>query len=229
MRLITLIFGCALAAAGPAAAATLANASFETGDLSSWNFTAGDAQVVTDADDAIVVPPLGQHYQATQGRWFAQLTAGPTAGTYSTLSQTFTLAGGGYVSFDAAFLAFDYLPYDDDAYVRVYNAATNAILFASSVAAVGDQGHTPWTRAASGLLGAGSYVFEAGVRNTIDPDTFYSSRLLLDNITIAALPPPPPPPPPGGVPEPATWTMMLLGFGAMGAMVRRRRRIACLR
>jgi hypothetical protein len=33
----------------------------------------------------------------------------------------------------------------------------------------------------------------------------------------------PPPPNPGAVPEPATWTMMILGFGAAGAMVRRRR------
>jgi len=30
------------------------------------------------------------------------------------------------------------------------------------------------------------------------------------------------PPPVGGVPEPASWAMMLLGFGAMGAMMRRR-------
>ena len=28
---------------------------------------------------------------------------------------------------------------------------------------------------------------------------------------------------PGGVPEPATWTMMIMGFGAMGAALRRRR------
>jgi hypothetical protein len=29
----------------------------------------------------------------------------------------------------------------------------------------------------------------------------------------------------GGVPEPATWTMMLLGFGGLGAMLRRRRAV----
>ncbi|TAL35659.1 MAG: PEP-CTERM sorting domain-containing protein [Phenylobacterium sp.] len=28
------------------------------------------------------------------------------------------------------------------------------------------------------------------------------------------------------VPEPATWTMMILGFGAAGAMLRTRRRLA---
>ena len=31
------------------------------------------------------------------------------------------------------------------------------------------------------------------------------------------------PPTPGGVPEPATWAMMLLGFGAIGTMLRRRK------
>lgn len=32
------------------------------------------------------------------------------------------------------------------------------------------------------------------------------------------------PPPVAGVPEPATWTMMLIGFGAIGGHVRRERR-----
>jgi PEP-CTERM motif len=41
-----------------------------------------------------------------------------------------------------------------------------------------------------------------------------------------AAPPPPPPPPPGGVPEPATWAMMIIGFGAAGSMIRRRRGVA---
>jgi hypothetical protein len=31
---------------------------------------------------------------------------------------------------------------------------------------------------------------------------------------------------PGGVPEPATWAMMLVGFGGLGAMLRRRRSVA---
>jgi len=32
----------------------------------------------------------------------------------------------------------------------------------------------------------------------------------------------------GGVPEPATWTMMILGFGGMGAVLRRRRQAVAL-
>ncbi len=31
---------------------------------------------------------------------------------------------------------------------------------------------------------------------------------------------------PGGVPEPATWTMMIVGFGGLGAVLRRQRRVA---
>lgn len=34
------------------------------------------------------------------------------------------------------------------------------------------------------------------------------------------------PPPPPGVPEPVTWVMMLLGFGAVGYAVRRHRRVS---
>ena len=32
--------------------------------------------------------------------------------------------------------------------------------------------------------------------------------------------------PPGAVPEPTTWALMILGFGGVGAAIRRRARIA---
>jgi PEP-CTERM motif len=38
--------------------------------------------------------------------------------------------------------------------------------------------------------------------------------------------PTPPPPPPSGTPEPATWTMVILGVGLTGFAVRRRRALA---
>jgi hypothetical protein len=37
--------------------------------------------------------------------------------------------------------------------------------------------------------------------------------------------PPPPPPPPPGVPEPQNWALMILGFGTIGTVWRRRRTI----
>jgi hypothetical protein len=36
-------------------------------------------------------------------------------------------------------------------------------------------------------------------------------------------PPPPPPPPPPAIPEPASWAMLIAGFGLVGAVQRRRR------
>ncbi|MGN6849580.1 MAG: PEPxxWA-CTERM sorting domain-containing protein [Sphingomicrobium sp.] len=40
-------------------------------------------------------------------------------------------------------------------------------------------------------------------------------------IVTQQVPPPPPPPPPPAVPEPASWAMMLVGFAAIGGMLRR--------
>lgn len=50
-------------------------------------------------------------------------------------------------------------------------------------------------------------------------------------ITVADNPPgggnPPPPPPPGpAVPEPDTWLMLTIGFGALGGILRRRRKLS---
>jgi len=41
-------------------------------------------------------------------------------------------------------------------------------------------------------------------------------------------PPAAPPPPPPGVPEPATWAMMLVGFGGLGVAMRSRRRASAI-
>lgn len=213
MRLSKILLGSILAAGVslPAQAATLTNTGFEAGDLSGWDYTSGYVEVVTEADDAVVSPPFGEHFTATEGTYFVRLIAGESSGTYTTLIQSFALSGASRVSFDAAFLAFDYFPYDDDGYVRIFSTTSNEIVFASSVAAVGDLGHTSWARFTSGPLASGDYVLEAGIRNLDDPDPSYSSQLLLDNVSIAA------------VPEPTTWAMMILGFGSAGAILRRRR------
>jgi len=213
MKFQTLAVTAALSAAlaFPAAASTLVNAGFETGDLAGWTASGGTVEVITDADDFWQVAPLGQHYVATEGVEFARLTASDSL-DYTTLSQSFTLFAASLVSFDTAFLAFDSLPYDDDGYVRIFNQDTNDIVFQSSVTAVGDFGHTDW-QTFSRSLGAGTYTLEAGVRNGLDVG--FDSQLLLDNVAVTA--------DGAAVPEPATWALMVLGFGGAGALLRRRR------
>jgi hypothetical protein len=219
MKLLHLAATAALAAglAASAHADGLTNAGFETGDLGGWTASDRFVQVVTFADDAIQTPPLGEHFTPTGGGFFAQLTAGLDVGVYSLLSQDFTVSGSATVSGDAAFLAFDSAPFNDDAYVRILNADTGALvfsLFASDVNTAGDFGHTDWTHFTSGVLGSGAYTLQAGVRNNPeDTDNAFSSELIVDSFSVSG----------AAVPEPATWGLMLLGFGGLGAMLRRRR------
>lgn len=223
MTIKTVALGLAIAAAlsVPAHAADILNGGFETGDLTSWTYSDGFVSVVTSADDAIQTLPFGEHFLPTGGDNFAQLFAGVDVGTYSLLSQDFTISAASRVSGDAAFLAFDYAPYNDDAYVRIFNANTNIILFMSDVLTVGDLGHTHWTHFTSAVLGAGTYTLEAGVRNNPeDLDNSYSSQLLVDSFAVT---PEPVVNDGGAVPEPASWMLMILGFGGLGAVLRRRR------
>jgi hypothetical protein len=217
MNLKSILLGCALATVFslPAHAGTVLNGGFETGDLANWTFTNGFVEVVTDADDAIATPPFGEHFTATEGTYFARLTAGADLSVFTVLNQPFQVLAASQLSGDAAFLAFDYLPYDDDAFVRIYSASTDEVVFSSSVAAVGDYGHTSWTGFTSGPLAAGSYILEAGVRDNVELG--FSSQLLLDNVAVTALPTTP-------VPEPAAWALMILGFASLGALLRTRRR-----
>lgn len=61
------------------------------------------------------------------------------------------------------------------------------------------------------------YLFDAG---TIGLDTFTLAFSAASTVTLFKTGSPPPP----SVPEPATWAMMLMGFGAAGAALRRSRR-----
>jgi len=57
-------------------------------------------------------------------------------------------------------------------------------------------------------------------------DSFTLKYLASSNAVLyhtGSPPPPPPPPPPPGVPEPATWALMIGGFGMVGTTLRRRR------
>jgi len=196
--------GIVLQAASAQAATTFTNGSFEAG-LTGWS--ANSEFIVTpsayDHDDhAGTFSPYGP----VEGSSFASLLAdGPVEAV--ALSQTFTTSGGLFSGW-AAFSSSDAMPYNDFGYVKLFNDSTTHLLFAKNVNLVGAYGQTGWTQFSAALT-AGTWTVEAGVLN--DRDNFNPSHLLLDNFAMAE------------APEPATWALMLTGFGALGATLRRRR------
>lgn len=54
----------------------------------------------------------------------------------------------------------------------------------------------------------------------------FDNEVMFQNLVTARTGAPPPPPPNGSVPEPATWAMMLLGFGFVAGAMRSRRQRA---
>ncbi|WP_235902523.1 PEPxxWA-CTERM sorting domain-containing protein [Sandarakinorhabdus oryzae] len=62
-------------------------------------------------------------------------------------------------------------------------------------------------------LGAGSGYTQIGI----------SSAFIIAGLATEIILDPPPPPPPPGVPEPQSWALLILGFGAVGTRLRRRR------
>jgi len=202
MKLNILLAGATIATAtllsAAAANAGVLNGSFENADLSGWS--GGNFVLTTNSNG----------YLPTDGVFLAKGDAGCGDGVYCTLSQTFSTTGGEF-SGDAAFVANDYLPFNDDAFVSISDGETT--LFFSSISAVGDFGTSGWTHFTH-TLAAGSYTVTAGVRN--NGDNGYSSQILIDNFAVAE----------GGVPEPASWALMLTGFLGAGATLRNRRRMA---
>jgi len=64
-----------------------------------------------------------------------------------------------------------------------------------------------------GYTSAGNDIYGIG----IGPGAASNDSFAIDDLRFAAG---------GGVPEPATWAMMLMGFGGLGAVLRRRSRVA---
>ena len=73
------------------------------------------------------------------------------------------------------------------------------------------------TASATGLTAGATYTLSFIVGDV--GDTRYDSAVLIQGGTVGTTQTPP-----GAVPEPSTWAMMLLGFGAVGYTMRRRRK-----
>jgi hypothetical protein len=194
-----------LACATPAVAAPT-NLGFEEATLHGW--TTNAAQQGLASVTPVLTNQDGGFATAAEGVLFGYVTVGLGKDTYTTLSQRFSLAAGGTISGWAGFLANDYLPYDDDAYVAV----NGANLLSWTVADVGSYGSTGWVHFNFIAPAAGRYTLELGVAN--HGDDRLPSQAVIDGVQVTG----------AAVPEPASWAMMVLGFGFAGLALRSRTR-----
>lgn len=196
----SLIAAALLAITGSAFAA---NNSFESG-FSGW--TGIGARNISTSETAAD----GSVYTATDGNKFAVLNSnsgksmskyGGTDGTRITANVT--VNAGEQLKFDWAFLAGDYMPYNDFGLFSINGQ--NFTL--SNVAAVGNYGDTGWNTfswvANTPFSGLATFV----VANV--GDQALNSRLLVDNLRVVP------------VPEPETYALM--GLGAVALFLRRRK------
>ena len=109
-----------------------------------------------------------------------------------------------------------YQPGTTGFYVFQANVGTRTLLGTS---AIGTAGQDAFLMQLGQSLAKGSYIVGFLNQSGVYGATANSGSIL----ETGGPPPPPPPPPPPSVPEPGTWAMMLLGFGAVGASMRRAR------
>nr|QOV09080.1 hypothetical protein HULAa30F3_00035 [uncultured Dehalococcoidia bacterium] len=173
------------------ASPALTNGGFETGDISGWKApVTGGYVMCTDGwygePGARTASPL---YLPVEGSRFAVVYGG-YQDTWANLTQTFNAKAGDVLSGYSFFKAGDYLPYDDEAQVRIIDANTHAELyrlFYSSVSSVGDYRETPWTHWNYYFTTTGQYILEAGVVNR--GDSGYASFLGIDAVFVDQTPP----------------------------------------
>lgn len=134
------------------------------------------------------------------GSYYAFIQSG--FGAAGSISQSLTLATGAY---DFSWLAAGRAGYGgNQGYTVTLNGSTGPITLASG-ATTTNQGFTAVSSGKTVLTG-GTYTLTFQALDSGSDNTAF-----IDAVSVAA------------VPEPATWGMMLLGFGMVGAGLRRRR------
>jgi len=215
-------------AAGAAQAQNLiTNGGFESGDFTGWstNVQSGsNGNLYVHANDGTSVPSsLPTSVNPTGGNFFA-VTDQSGPGSYS-LTQAFTLSSSGVVNISFDLFANNYagntypngrdlntFPNENEV-VDILKAGADAFTNdPNDIVAVlfgpGTAGSSWGTISASLNLAAGNYVFRFA--ETDNQSNFTAG---LDNVSVIG----------GAVPEPASWAMMLGGFGLVGGAMRRRR------
>ncbi len=236
----------ALAAAASQASAapiSLFNADFETGDLSGWNtvgtVSATPSTTVTTYDNVVWsifangttmaqlnsngadINAIESAIGLTSGTLDA-LNTNPNGGNLtngSALYRTFTAASGDTIALSWDYVATDYIPFNDPAFAVLVGPNASVTVLASihgAGQAVGTSGHSGWQTFSHTFSVAGNYTLAFVTTN--DKDFALDSVLFIDNTAGSCTPNCPPP---TTVPEPTS--MALLGIGALGLLMSRRR------
>nr|WP_310522217.1 choice-of-anchor C family protein [Polymorphobacter sp.] len=194
----------AMLLAGSAQAATIVNGSFEVG-ISPGGFTSVSAGDSTSIAGWTVggggVDYIGSYWNASNGSRSVDLSGGAPG----SVSQTFaTIAGRTYtVSFDLSANP------DNGPALKDFSASADNTTFLTQV---GQAGY-PLTWSPKGFTftaddGAATLMFTSGAANS-------AWGPALDNVSVSL----------NAVPEPATWAMLIAGFGLVGVAARRRRSV----
>lgn len=184
-------------AAGAASAQSFTNGSFETGNLTGWT-----------SDSNFGVNPFGTTYgqgmDGTYWHWLAGFERPVTT------SQTITGLSTGTTYAVSFIMASEYNLQDS---LRVSVNGGPGTLFSAGPYNPGGFNGGFWTNWESKQFN----FTAAGTSATIQFDTVGLNTggydVGLDNVSISAL----------SVPEPATWAMLIIGFGGSGMILRRRR------
>lgn len=219
----------ALAMAGSAHAANLlTNGSFETGDFTAWTYAGGGADV--PAHQAVVIPynsgagyPGGAFGEPIPPDDTASPSPDPVGdfaayfvadASNETLSQVVHLLPGLYTIGFSVYVPLNGFNNSGDATFIGTVAGVNLANFNAHGVAAQDWVHFAGV---ANILVEGNYLTEFLYASGPGPAAdFVVDRAYIVAGDVRELP----------IPEPATWALMILGFGGAGAALRRGRRLA---